>query len=213
VAVLLAECGVRNLRIIDRDQVRPGNVVRHVATSRDIGLQKVDIVKSAIGSRTPWVNVESNRELPWSLERIDEVTEAVDLAVDATGYWSFCRYVSAHFERLKRPLVSSALYRAGAIGRVRRQVLDTDTPIYRRSVDSSHPEIPVGESGETGSLEIGCSAPVNNASPASVASIAALTVHVILDVLAERFEYPDEVVEVYRAVDTPPFDMPGRVEA
>jgi hypothetical protein len=60
--------------------------------------------------------------------------------------------------------------------------------------------------------QIGCSAPVNNAPPASVMACSALLVQGSIDATLERFELPDEIVDVYRPlVDSPPFDRVGHL--
>ena len=61
-------------------------------------------------------------------------------------------------------------------------------------------------------LQLGCSAPVNNAPPFAVQSCAALIVQVAIDALTERFEFEDEVIDVYRAVGESPFHRPGRID-
>jgi hypothetical protein len=52
---------------------------------------------------------------------------------------------------------------------------------------------------------------VNNASPAAVAAVAALTTMVVSDAVTERFEYNDETIDVYRSLEKAPFDRLGRV--
>ena len=64
---------------------------------------------------------------------------------------------------------------------------------------------------EFSSPETVCSAPVNNAPPASVVACASLTVQVAVDALTGRFAYDDEVIDVYLPLDEPPFDRIGRV--
>ena len=65
--------------------------------------------------------------------------------------------------------------------------------------------------GEFATPALGCSAPVNNAPPASVMGCAALIAQVAIDVLTCRFEFDDEVTDVYRPLAQAPFDRVGRV--
>ena len=59
VAVTLAESGIDSLRIVDREILSPGNVVRHVAGHDHVGGPKVNAVEAAIRNHAPWTNVES----------------------------------------------------------------------------------------------------------------------------------------------------------
>ena len=211
VALLLSECGLGHLTVVDSDLLRPGNVARHAADSRLIGVPKADIVRDLVQLSAPWTKVKPVGICPWALEALKELVQDTDLAIDATGYWSFAQHVSAYFKQIEVALVSAALYRGGAVARVRRQVLDTDTVIYERIENPAYPVIPPGDESEF-TLEMGCSSPVHNAPPAAVAAAAALTVQVVIDTLTKRFEYRDEVVDVYRVLESPPFDKLGRIE-
>jgi hypothetical protein len=134
------------------------------------------------------------------------------LIVDTAGSAPVTEILSRIAEREERPLLSVALYRGGALGRVRRQWPKRDTPIYRRAELPTYPVIPSGED-DTGGLEVGCAAPVNNAMPASVGAVAALGMLLTLDAVCGKWEYPEEVIDVYRAIDIAPFDRVGRLPA
>ena len=115
-------------------------------------------------------------------------------------------------KELEKPLVSGALYRGGSIARVQRQVLSSDTPINQRGDLMRYPAIPPGDNGvEFATPQLGCSAPVNNAPPTAVASCASLIAQAAIDVLTERFDMADEVLDVYQAISDRPFDRVGRV--
>ena len=110
------------------------------------------------------------------------------------------------------PLVSGALYRGGNIARVQRQVLPGDTAIHLREEGEQYPLIPQGDDHvDLAASELGCSAPVNNAPPGSVMACASLMVQVVLDALTGRFEFDDEVIDVYRRLAEAPFDRTGRL--
>ena len=108
--------------------------------------------------------------------------------------------------------MSGALYRGGSVARVQRQVLNEGTPTHLREEGTQYPAIPVGDGhGDFVMPALGCSAPVNNAPPASVIGCASLIVQVAIDALTGRFEFTDEVVDVYRKIAEAPFDRVGRL--
>ena len=213
VAVTLAESGVDSLRIVDRDLLSPGNVVRHVAGYDHVGGPKVNGVEAAIGNHAPWTKVESITPPtnPYGSQEIAQLIENVDMVIDATGNDSFVHPVALVAEGLGKPFVSGALFRGGFIGRVQRKALETDAAINRRPDSSRYPVIPAGEPGvDLAEPDLGCSAPVNNAPPASVLACASLIAQAVIDVLTERFELEDEVIDVYRPLPETLFDHVGR---
>ncbi len=50
----------------------------------------------------------------------------------------------------------------------------------------------------------------NGASPVTVTAVAALTADIAIDAIADRFAYAEETIDVYRPLDTAPFDRIGR---
>ena len=108
----------------------------------------------------------------------------VDIVLEATGLAGFTNLLSVICEQRGMPLVSAALYRSGAVARVRRQVPGC-TPIYAIvPISRTIPTIPPGE--EPLVFEPGCSSPINNASPVAVAAVSALTAEVVIDSLTAR---------------------------
>jgi hypothetical protein len=208
-ALRFAEAGLGRLRLVDGDLVRPGNIVRHAAVSFQVGMPKVSAVRSLIRLRAPWTVVVTVTDSPWNPERVYRALEGADLVIDATGLTSFTNLLSVACAERALPLISAALYRGGSLARVRRQALSADKPISDRIGDARYPEIPPGD--EPLVFENGCSAPVNNASPIAVSAIAALTAEAAVDYLSGRELYPDEIVEVYRPLEAPPFDKVGRL--
>lgn len=207
-AVRLAEVGVGGLVVIDGGRLRPGHIVRHAAHSFQIGHSKVSAVRFIAHIRAPWATVVAYESSSWNPEHIAKLIGGSDLVVDATGFSSFANLLSVMCAERALPLLSTALYRGGAIGRVRRQALPSDTLITDRGGDSSYPVIPPGD--EPLSFEPGCSAPVNNASPIAVMSVATLAADVAIDALTKRNLYGDETIDVYRPLDVSPFDELGR---
>ena len=213
VAVTVAESGVDSLRIVDREILSPGNVVRHVAGNDHVGGPKVNAVEAAIRNHAPWTNVESvtpQADLYGSQE-IAQLIENVDVVIDATGNDAFVHPVARVAEGLGKPLVSGALFRGGLIGRVQRKALETDSSIFDRPESPDYPSIPPGDpEADFAEPDLGCSAPVNNAPPSSVLACASLIAQAVIDVLTERFELEDEAIDVYRSLPGTPFDRVGR---
>lgn len=208
-ALRLAEVGVGTLGLVDSARLRPGDIVRHAAGSWGVGDTKIAAVRFLVHVRAPWTHVIPAEESPWDPDRIRTLLESADLVVDATGFSSFANLLSVICREHSVPLLSAALYRGGSIARVRRQGLPSDTPICDRARDSRYPVIPPGE--EPLVFEPGCSAPVNNASPVSVASLASLAADMAVDILVGRNLFSDEAIDVYRPLAHAPFDKLGRV--
>ena len=213
VAVILAESGIDFLRIVDRELLSPGNVVRHVAGHDQVGGPKVNAVEAAIRNHAPWTKVESITPAtdPYGSQAIAQLIEDVDVVIDATGNDAFVHPVALVAVGLGKPLVSGALFRGGYIGRVQRKALETDLSILDRPESSVYPTIPPGDSKvDFAEPDLGCSAPVNNAPPASVLACASLIAQAVIDIITERFEFEDEVIDVYRPLSEAPFDQIGR---
>jgi len=208
-ALRLAEVGVGDLTVVDGDRLRPGDIVRHAAGSFQVGDTKVAAVRFLAHIRAPWTTVRPIEGASWNPDEIAKLIDGSDLVVEATGFASFANLLSVICGEQATPLVSVALYRGGAVGRVRRQALPADTPILDRAGKDGYPMIPPGD--ELLSYEPGCSAPVNNASPIAVASVASLAGHVAVDILTNSNLYPDEIIDVYRPLEISPFDQLGRI--
>jgi len=208
-ALRLAEVGVGELVVVDRDRVRPGDVVRHAAMSFQVGDSKVAAVRFLAYARAPWTKVTPINASSWNASEIGALIEGADLVVDATGFASFANLLSVIVADVDVPLLSVALYRGGAVGRVRRQARPADAAIADRSRDDNYPVIPPGD--EPVSYEPGCSAPVNNASPLAVAATSSLAGLVAVDTMLARFRYSEETIEVFRPLERAPFDRVGRV--
>ena len=213
VAVTLAESGIDSLKIVDGELLSPGNVVRHVAGHDQVGRPKVSGVEAAIRNHAPWTKVESIVPPinPYGSQEIAQLVENADVVIDATGNDAFVHPVAWVAEGLGKPLVSGALFRGGYIARVQRKALVTDAPITNRPDSAEYPVVPAGEPGvDLAEPDLGCSAPVNNAPPASVLACASLIAQAAIDVLTERFELDDEVIDVYMPLPETPFDHVGR---
>ena len=209
-AVTLAESGLGSLDIVDGDILLPGNVVRHVAGHDQVGAPKVAAVEKVVRDHAPWTDVSTHDEAPRSPSEIGRRIKEADVIVDATGDEAFTRSLAIAARAAGKPLISGALYRGGFVGRVQREARPEDTPIDLRGDSPQYLVIPPGDDAEDlATPEVGCSAPVNNAPPSAVLACSSLIAHAAIDVLTERFELADEVIDVYRAL--PGTDSFGRI--
>ena len=211
-ATALAESGIGFLDIVDSDVILPGNVVRHVAGRDQVGMAKAHAVRQVIESHAPWTTVTEFQDAPFTPSKIRERIASADLVVNSTGNDAFTDALGMVAQEMGKPLVSGALYRGGCISRVQRQVLPADTPVHQRDDTSRYPVIPQGDVQDDLAMPaLGCSAPVNNAPPASVMACASRIVQVTLDSLTGRFDFGDEVTDVYRPLPQAPFDLVGNI--
>ena len=211
-ATLLAESGVGFVDLVDPDVLLPGNVVRHISGHSMVGVPKVQAVHAVIGDHAPWTEVSGFLEGPRTRREIEERIRSADIVVDTTGNEALVGSLAMVAQDMEKRLVSGALYRGGFIARVRRQALQGDTPIHQRDDLIRYPVIPVGNDREDfASAQLGCSAPVNNAPPSAVSACASLISQATIDVLTDRFEFGDEVIDVYRPISEPPFNQLGRI--
>ena len=212
VASTLAQCGIGHLDIVDPDWLTPGNVARHVAGHQQVGNPKITAVQHIIKDHAPWTDVSIHRDAPSTPSKISNYIANADIVVNATGNAAFTEALAMVAQETKRALVSGALYRGGFISKVQRQVLTSDTLICDREEGHRYPSIPPGQDDEDLiPPEIGCSAPVNNASPTNVLACASRITQVAIDALTGRFEFGDEVIDIYRPLAEPPFDRIGQM--
>lgn len=212
-SLVLAECGLGRLRLVDSDEILPGNVVRHVIGHQGVGIPKAAAMEIQIKDHAPWTEVDAVLERPNSRARLAGLVADVDIIVDTTGSEAATQALAATALAAGKPLVSGALYRGGAVARVQRQGTGRDVPLAERSGSSSHRMIPPGDD-EVEMVEpaVGCSAPINNAPPTSVLACAALTAQAVVDALMGRCALSDETTAVYKVLPgEPPFDALGRV--
>jgi len=211
-AVALAESGVTQLRLVDGDQLLPENAVRHVVGHQAIGVPKPDAVAGTIADHAPWTEVSTLPANPMSPGALGEVIADADLVVDATGEGAATQAICLSAVAQDKAVVSGALFRGGAVARVRRQGTPGDVSILDRTPALGYPLIPPGDGDDLIRPSVGCSGPVTNAPPTTVLAAAALIAETAIDTLTGRLARPDEVVDVYRVLaDEPPFDRIGRV--
>lgn len=214
VAELLAASGVKELRPGDDDVLLSPNVVRHVCGADQVGEYKVVAVADDIDRDSPWCDVQPcPQDLDLIPSRIRDFVKDYDVVVDCTGMFSVTAALAIACEEAGVPFVTGALFHQGAVLRVRRQA-PGDVAILQRSQDPDRwpaisPEPAVGP--DFGFLELGCTAPVNNAPPASVLRAAADIVATVIDELTGRRDLDAEQVTVLRPLADAPFDRVGPV--
>lgn len=217
VAEQLARAGIRKLRLLDYDLLWPANLIRHAAApGTPAGTAKTKALKDQL-EQYPWVTVEvPDARHPghvWEIRELRAVLASADLTVDATGHGGVAELAARVARDEGRPYLTVALFRGGAVARVRRQAFERDTAIAARRVHDAYPEIPpLDEEAEYVGTETGCLAQVHNAPPVSVVHAASLCANVAIDFLTARHDHPDEAIEVIRPGD-PPFHRLGRVRA
>lgn len=213
VAVVLAEAGVGTLELADSDILTRVNVVRHVAGAGLIGSYKTDAVAQIVKSHAIGTTIDFHPHV--SLDPADAMglVNAFDLVVDCSGDAAVAAVLSVTCGEEEVPLVTGALYRGGSVARVRRQA-EGDPRLTARAGMIAYTAIPKGKSGdprEATSLELGCSAPVHNASPVAVLRAASLVALVAVDELTGRRELSDELIEVINPLDAVGFQMAGTI--
>lgn len=209
VALLLARSGVGRLVLVDQDLLRPGNLGRHAASGRYVGLPKPEAMAGTIQDSHPHVSVDSRTEMIWHPDRLWAVVSDVDLVIDATGNAAFTDLVSHIVENAGVPLVAVTLHRGGRVTRIRSQV-GTAPPIWSRGPANGYPTVPAAPAVVVPLIyETGCGAPLNNAPPLSCASAAGRAGSVVVDILAGRDTRGRDIFEVREALESPPFDRLG----
>jgi proteasome lid subunit RPN8/RPN11 len=211
IADQLARAGIGRLRLIDYDLLWPANLIRHAAPpGTPAGTAKTDALHQLL-TQYPWVDVEPVTGVVWQPSHLGDILNSADVTIDATGHAGFAELLGRVAHDAGRALISAALFRGGAIARIRRQALSDDTPISLRRHLDRYPEItPLDDETEYVGTEIGCLAFVHNAPPVAVSHAATLASEVAIDLLVGRYEHADELIEILRPGE-PPFDRVGRL--
>lgn len=204
VAVALAESGVTRIRLYDDDYLKTGNLVRHVSGQYLVGYLKTLALSVTINEHAPWAEVDTHEAIPHDASRLAAALEGVDLVVDCTGIFSVSAALAEVCHRTGTPLITGAIFHQGAIARVQRQA-EGDTPIATRPTDGRYHRLPPEDptAPNTGFLELGCTAPINNVPPTTVLGAAADIAHAAIDQLTGRFQRTDERILVFRSMSAP----------
>ena len=214
VVVALASSGVDVIRLHDSDYLTTANLVRHVSDKYGVGWKKTIAVAVAVADHAPWTRIEPADDLPHAPSRLaTHLGDDLDLVIDCTGRFSVTAALAEMCRRAHTPLISGALFHQGALARVQRQAAG-DTTLAARTTDDRYlplpPETP--SQHDSGFLELGCTAPVNNAPPTAVVATAADIAHAAVDLLTGRRNRADERVIVFRPLDAP-FHRTGTLDS
>lgn len=117
IALLLAKAGVGELRLIDSDDMMPGNVMRHICGLDYVGFQKRTAVKHVINRHNPDCYVECFTAT-WHEDELKKYIQNSDLVVDATGNTNFSLYLNKLCVELNQPISFVAAYRRAKVGRI-----------------------------------------------------------------------------------------------
>lgn len=213
VAVTLAASGINKIRLHDDDYLKTGNLVRHVSNQYLVGYPKTLAVSMTIDDHAPWTKVDTYGALPHDPKGLSAAIEGIDLVVDCTGMFSLSAALAHVCHRTGTPLITGAIFHEGAIARVQRQAKG-DTPIGARPADTSYLKLPREDPTEpsAGFLELGCTAPINNAPPTAVLGTATDIAHAAVDYLTGHDQRADERILVFQAMELP-FDRTGIIDS
>ncbi|CCH29367.1 ThiF family adenylyltransferase [Actinosynnema sp. NPDC047251] len=209
VALILACAGVGKIVLHDGDHLTSANVVRHVGAEYCVGYRKTTIVAEVISSHAPWTDTDLHDDLSHAPSDLAGQIAGADLVVDCTGLFSLTAALAEVCQRTNTALVTGALFHGGRLARVQRQA-EGDTLIAARRADPAYPDLPPEDPAapQAGFLELGCTAPVHNASPVAVLHTAAEIARSVADLLTGRLHLPDERIVVHEPL-LPPFDRIG----
>ena len=202
-ADLLARGGVGELRLVDFDLVRPGNLIRHLCGDESIGINKAIAVEAAL-TQAGFIasdSISTNTQ-PLTAQLAADLTEWADLIVDATAddnvrglLVELHKQASQH--GFDTRVVSVAVHRSGGIVRTDR---------WPRTTATSPSPIPAHPDGETELREGGCGDPVSTTPPMAVVEAAGLGARHVVDALTGSTTMPDSVVQILRRQPDRPYE-------
>ena len=196
-ADLLARGGIARLRLVDGDDLRPGNSVRHLAGREYWGWNKAAAVADLL-VRSGWIDRDRVTVMDDGL-RYPAYAESLllehDVVVDATANGPTTSMLADIAAASGRPLVSVCIQREGDLMRADRWPL---------AAGQNHaPPVPAKATPQE-LRESGCGDPVSPAPPAAAVEAAALAWRVSCDLLTGRLLFPPSVVQTSVPEDGPP---------
>tara|TARA_B100000378_G_scaffold278318_1_gene281090 strand:+ start:10767 stop:12311 length:1545 start_codon:yes stop_codon:yes gene_type:complete len=201
---LLFRSGVRKIKIVDPERLRPGNVIRHLAGDEYVGQYKALAVKQEL-SRAG-LSIEDIEVSGGRVQDPKELLSAIksyDLVVDTTADNRASSMLSWASEQLDIRMISASIQREGGIARVDR------FPLWEG--ESHLPAVPLIP-GSTERYEQGCGSPVSLTPPSSVLRAASLATGVALDQLRMIPRNPEDsptVIEVITPQSDSPYNRAG----
>ena len=195
IAASLARTGVRHFVLVDGDILHAGNLERHDADWRDVGLHKVDIAARRLKLLAPGMRCDARRTAigaQVSAEEAGNVNAALDrchLIVDATAEADVFNHLAGIIGRAKAILVWGAIFAGGLGGEIGRSRPRKDpSPFHIRdavnqffdTVDEPSPRATGPRYGGDGGGS------VLTATDSDVSAIASLVATLALDALIGR---------------------------
>ena len=201
VTEILFRSGVQKLTIIDPERLRPGNVIRHVASIENVGMKKVQALLERL--RLIGLPTDSVQTIDYAINTPGmalNLFKTHSLVIDLTADSRTTHLLASASEESGSRFISGCLQREGGIARVDRWPL---------SRSECHMD-PIPYVKVVGVRERGCGDFVSLTPPSSVVAAASLTVQVVLDQLDNRGLFPPTLFEVLRVQEDEPFRTLGR---
>lgn len=117
VALLLAEAGLGEIRLIDSDKVKPVNAIRHVSGLDNVGFKKTFSVSRKILRHNPDCQVATFEET-WQVQDLEKIINDVDLVIDTTANATFSLWLNQLIVSRNGAVIYAAAYRRAAVGRL-----------------------------------------------------------------------------------------------
>lgn len=204
VADLLIRRGVGRVLLVDPEDLRPGNAVRHLIADGELELEpKADAVQTRLQSYGFVEDgaVTSRQESISTVEAASNLMNEADLVVDTTAAGECSALLSDLADDFATPVVATVLQRDGAVYRIDQYPgKDHYSAIERLRPPSTTPL-----------LETGCADPISPATPDSVVEAAVWTVRVVVDRLLDTKRFGSTVIGVTEIQPDAPFDRLGIV--
>jgi molybdopterin/thiamine biosynthesis adenylyltransferase len=174
VALELARAGAGALDIVDHDYYDLNNGVRHVLPASYAGRAKAEAVAQLARACSPFTEAHGHMlnvgSSPSAKQRLLELIDAADVAVDATGSENITRLLHWRCAEAAVPLTSGALTTGGLAGRI--VILRRPSPCLDCFYED--PSIPPRESMRAASTTpYGCSHPAASCAPFEAAELSA----------------------------------------
>jgi molybdopterin/thiamine biosynthesis adenylyltransferase len=205
VADLLIRRGVGRVTLIDSEDMRPGNAVRHLVGAAAWELSpKVEAVAAQLRSYgfVEEGMIETQDERIQSLTDAETLLETADLVVDATASGE-CSALLSDLGEETAPVVAVALQRDGSIYRVDRYPAEGHYPTIET----------LSKEGASLRLESGCVDPISPAAPDAAIEAAIWATRMVVDQLLGTGRFGPSVIGVIEEQPDPPLDQLGLVES
>jgi molybdopterin/thiamine biosynthesis adenylyltransferase len=195
---LLFRNGVTRQILLDPDRLRPGNVIRHLADDRHVGLHKVHATRQRLGEVGLVVDdVDARVDAIGSPGSALLLMDEVDAVVDATGDEWTTALLRWAAESTQTTVVSAAVQREGGIARADR---------FPAPVGDYLPSVPLRTDLPAPGREHGCGDAVSNTPPSAVVAAATLGVELLLAGLSGVSATPASLLRVLEPQPDAPYD-------